>query len=104
MSSIVPALGERVCLLRQQRRLTQRELADRAGLHATTLSRLERGHQCPPVDGLARLAAALGCSLSHLVDLEGGAATGAGRLALPDDPDILRTRVERALAVLAGEE
>lgn len=38
------ALGERVRAHRKARKLTQQQLADRAGLSRPTLSNLERGH------------------------------------------------------------
>jgi transcriptional regulator with XRE-family HTH domain len=44
--------------------LSQEELSDRAGLHWTYLSDLERGRQTPTVDVVNRLARALGVTLA----------------------------------------
>jgi transcriptional regulator with XRE-family HTH domain len=53
--------GKRLRQLRRQRGLSQEKLADRAGISAATVARLER-HPHPSCRGrtLARLAAALG--------------------------------------------
>jgi transcriptional regulator with XRE-family HTH domain len=52
--------GERVRRMRQQRALTQRELADRARISEATLIRLERGQRPPRPTTLRKLARALG--------------------------------------------
>jgi transcriptional regulator with XRE-family HTH domain len=45
--------------------LSQEELADRARLHWTYLSDLERGRQTPTLDVVNRLACALGVTLAE---------------------------------------
>jgi len=49
-------LGLRLRVLRVERELTQDQLADRAGLNRTYVSRLERGHHNVTVLILGRLA------------------------------------------------
>ena len=49
--------------LRQQAGLSQEALADKAGLHRTYISQLERGLKSPTVDVLDALARALGVTL-----------------------------------------
>lgn len=44
--------------------LSQEMLADRSSLHRTYIGELERGEKCPTVETLARIAQALGVSLS----------------------------------------
>jgi transcriptional regulator with XRE-family HTH domain len=51
---------ESVKRIRNQRGLSQRELAKRAGLNTVTLVRLEKGVGSPQVDTLEKLAEALG--------------------------------------------
>lgn len=54
-------IGDRLRELRRQRGLSQKNLADRAGISAYTLSRLERQPKAScRTPTLARLAAALG--------------------------------------------
>lgn len=70
-------LGKRVRLIRQQRKgWSLEKLAERAGMHVTYLSSIERGHRNPTLNILAALAAALGVSLSELLS---GVEKGAER-------------------------
>jgi XRE family transcriptional regulator, regulator of sulfur utilization len=60
-----PALGARLKELRTQAGLSQEALAERAGMHWTYLSDLERGRQTPTMDLINRLARALGVTLAE---------------------------------------
>ncbi len=53
-------VGDRIRRLREQRLLTQRELAERAGIGPVTLHRIESGKVVPRLRTLRRLAEALG--------------------------------------------
>lgn len=58
--------------LRQEKGLSQEELADKAGLHRTYISQIERGLKSPSLRSLEQIAEALGVPLSTLVKrLEG---------------------------------
>lgn len=59
-------LGKRVRKARRDKKITQEELADRVGLHYTTISRIERGISNPPVQTIDKIAKALRVSLSNL--------------------------------------
>ncbi len=52
--------------LREERFLTQRELALKAGLHALTVTRLEAGRSAPYANTVRRLAVALGVEPQQL--------------------------------------
>ena len=58
--------GSRVRELRRARGLSQEELADRAGLHRTYLSGIERGQRNPSLKNIAAIAETLGLGLSAL--------------------------------------
>ncbi len=58
--------GRRVRELRLREGLTQEQLAERAGLHWTYISDVERGKRGPSLDVVGRLASGLGVSLSEL--------------------------------------
>ena len=58
-------LGARIKELRRRLKLSQEELAHRAGLHWTYLSDLERGRQTPTVGVVNRLARALRVTLGE---------------------------------------
>lgn len=64
-------LGARVQRLRQDRGWSQEEFADRAGLHRTYVSGVERGVRNPTVTVLAKLALGLGVSMPDLVTFDG---------------------------------
>jgi transcriptional regulator with XRE-family HTH domain len=61
------ALGQRVRELREELGYSQEELAERADLHVTYISGIERGQRNPGLNILASLAKALRVSLPALV-------------------------------------
>ena len=63
---IARAFGSRVRELRHTQGLSQEELADRAGLHRTYLSGIERGQRNPSLKNIAAIAETLGLGLSAL--------------------------------------
>ncbi|HZS02221.1 MAG TPA: helix-turn-helix transcriptional regulator [Chloroflexota bacterium] len=71
-------IGCRVRELRQARGLTVQELAERAGIAARALARIEGGEHAGPLPPIAPLLAAMGCTLDDLVPL---AEAGAGEPA-----------------------
>jgi transcriptional regulator with XRE-family HTH domain len=60
------AFGARIRELRNRAELSQEELADRADLHWTYLSDVERGRQSPTLDVVNRLARALKITIADL--------------------------------------
>jgi transcriptional regulator with XRE-family HTH domain len=59
--------GERVRDLRKRKNWSLEELAERAKMHVTYLSSIERGYRNPTLNVLAAVASALDVSLSSLV-------------------------------------
>ncbi|MCK9248790.1 MAG: XRE family transcriptional regulator [Solirubrobacteraceae bacterium] len=69
-------IGPRVRALREQMGLSLRDVAERCGVSATTLSQVERGETSPTLQVAARIAAGLDLRLSQLLRLdEGGSVT-----------------------------
>jgi XRE family transcriptional regulator, regulator of sulfur utilization len=69
--SVEPAaLGRRVRALREAMGLSLRELAERCGVSATTLSQVERGESSPTLLVAAKIAEGLELSLSGLLRLD----------------------------------
>jgi len=68
MPSLNEAFGSTVRRRRQSLGLSQEELADRAGLHRTYVSLIERGLRGATVETVMRLARALGTSGSRLLE------------------------------------
>jgi transcriptional regulator with XRE-family HTH domain len=60
------AFGRRIRELREGKRLSQETLAERAGLHWTYVSGIERGRRAPGLDVIGRIAAGLRVSPSEL--------------------------------------
>jgi len=60
-------IGLRIRELREQRRLSNREVASRAGISPQSLSRIEHGHHDVVFTTLRRILAAMGCRLQDLV-------------------------------------
>ncbi len=65
---IMVPLGTRLKQLRAKRKLTQRLLAQKAGLTLAYLGRLETGHYDPKLSSLRRLAKVLRVTISDLVE------------------------------------
>ena len=86
--SVRQRLATRVRILRAQHRWNQETLADRAGLHRTTIGQIERGTLNIGVASLARLAQAFAVPLGALVDEPSVCATGP---SLPDGPYRVKT-------------
>jgi len=61
------ALARTICQLRQRLGLSQEGLADRAGIHRTYVSQLERGIKSPTLAVLTKIARALDTKLSQLM-------------------------------------
>jgi transcriptional regulator with XRE-family HTH domain len=58
---------------RKAQNLTLTDLAQRSGISASTLSKIERGKLSPTYDNLVKLSRGLGVSVSRLFDTPGGA-------------------------------
>lgn len=64
-----PLFGARLREMRLSRGLTQPEIAARVGTSASNISDLERGIKVPTLTTVARLADALDCNVSELVEV-----------------------------------
>lgn len=60
-------LGRNLRRARLDREMTQEEVAERSGVHATEVSRIESGKRDPQVSTVQRLAEAVGLSASDLL-------------------------------------
>lgn len=67
MQDLRQRVGSRLRALRQDRQLTQEELAERAEIHPTFLAKIEGGRRLPSVEVIRRLAGALGVPVASIV-------------------------------------
>lgn len=73
------ALGRVIARLREAAGISQEELAERAGVHRTYISQLERGIKSPTLNILVEVSGALGVRASELVRLTEEEADGLPR-------------------------
>ena len=67
MATIHERIAMRIKQQRERRGLTQKQLAEKAGLSHGYLARLEIGMHDPPLSTVAKLARALQCKIADLV-------------------------------------
>jgi transcriptional regulator with XRE-family HTH domain len=65
---VVAHFGTRLREARERLGLTQEEVAQRSGVHATEVSRIEAGKRDPQISTLRRLAKAVDVKLGQLLD------------------------------------
>jgi transcriptional regulator with XRE-family HTH domain len=67
-TEFLAAFGRAVRQLRQERGMTQAELAERLSLGRTSITNLEKGRQSPPLSMLPEVARALGVDPVRIVE------------------------------------
>ncbi len=68
IGALIEGLGPAIRRVRRERGLTQEEVANEVGASVAHLSRLESGARQPSLDGLLRIAAALGVEVGELLE------------------------------------
>ena len=68
METVLPNVGARIRMLREQRNLSLRALADRCELSVNAISLIERGENSPTVSSLHVLATALGVKITDFFE------------------------------------
>ena len=71
INDLKKAFGQRMRTLRKQKRLSQEDLAEKAGLHPTYVGGVERGERNPSFESVLKISEALGISPSQLFRFEG---------------------------------
>lgn len=70
MDAFTTAFGAHIRSLRLSLGLSQEEVADRAGVHVTYLSGIERGKRNPSLKNIRKVAGALGVGVADLFGFE----------------------------------
>lgn len=92
-TDFLEAFGRAVRRLRQERGMTQAELAARLSLGRTSITNLEKGQQSPPLSMLPEIASALGVDPLRLIAnavRDGGNAEASTLAATVHDKDLRR--------------
>jgi transcriptional regulator with XRE-family HTH domain len=66
----ITAFGEHLRKLRQQKKFSQEELADKCGTTLSQIGRFERGERSPTLSTMLMLAKGLGIEPKKLLDFE----------------------------------
>ena len=64
-------LGKRIATLRREKGFSQEKLGEKTGYSTEFISLVERGINAPAVDGLDKIARALGVEIKDLFDFKG---------------------------------
>ncbi|MFZ3030063.1 MAG: helix-turn-helix transcriptional regulator [Minisyncoccia bacterium] len=64
---IIKKFGKRVKTLRLQKNMSQGDIAKKLGVHPTYISKIERGEQNMSIQGVGKLAKAIGVSVGELM-------------------------------------
>ncbi len=67
VTSVSRKIGERIKLNREERGLTQEELAYKAGLNRAYIGYIERGERNPSTETISKISKALRISMQKLV-------------------------------------
>lgn len=67
MSIVVAPIGERIKALRKQKKISQKDLAEKLGITSNTLYRYEHGDISISIEMLHKIAKALGMSFLELI-------------------------------------
>ena len=95
------ALGKRIQLLRTAANFTQEALATNSGLTRTTIADIEKGTANPSLDGLSRIADALGLKITDL--FSSGVAHQSAYIMQPTGGNLFAPLVEQLTSVQNGE-
>jgi DNA-binding Xre family transcriptional regulator len=68
-------IGLRLRELRKRKQLSSKEVAERAGITAQSLSRIELGHHDVVFTTLRKLLAAMGCTLQDLAEVQAASSS-----------------------------
>ena len=96
MSSIAVNLGQRIRQLRCDRRMSQEELAFKAGISPAHLGQIERAAKKPTVDTVGKIAAALNVPMTEMFS--------ANTISTVVSSDSVIEKINAHLMVMSEEE
>ena len=69
MNKLKNSWGEIIRIWRKEKKMSQEELAEKAGLTSSCISKIECGKVVPKLDTVEQIANALGIALHQLLDI-----------------------------------
>ena len=91
VDQVVEGIGPRLRELRQQRGLSLQQLAERAGVSAAAIHKIERSGMVPTITTLLKLADAFDRPVAYFVDEEADGAGPVAFTAAADRPELFST-------------
>ena len=88
-------IGDRLRVLREQKKFSQGEIEKRTGLLRCYLSRVENGHTIPSLDTLSKIAGAMELPLSQFFSEPGHSNGSKGLPQLSDDEVRFLSQIRR---------
>ena len=94
--------AERLAAARQERGLTQRQLADRLGVTAQAVSKWETGGSLPDLELLRMIAQQLECSVDFLLEHEVNGDSKVNMMLMERTAEIEKAICKDVLTIQAG--
>ena len=96
-TTIVRRTAERIREIRKSKKISQEQLAEKAGLHPTLIGKMERAEINPTIVSLEKIAKAFNISLSELFSFASEKKTvDADVLVIDEAVEILEHALEKA--------
>ena len=99
---VVEGIGPRLRELRQQRGLSLQQLAERAGVSAAAIHKIERSGMVPTITTLLKLADAFDRPVAYFVDEEADGAGPVSFTAAADRPELFTTDADVDVRSISG--
>lgn len=69
MSNLAAEIGKRIRNYRLNQKISQEELAEKCGLHATYIGQIERGEKNATIESISKIASGLSVPMSTLFEM-----------------------------------
>jgi transcriptional regulator with XRE-family HTH domain len=102
VDDVIAGIGVKIRLLRQGQGLSLQQLADRSGVSAASIHKIERNSMVPTITILMKLATALDRSVSYLIDEDGDQASSAVLVRAKDRDTLFASRKGVHMENIAG--
>ena len=102
MDDVIAGIGTKIRLLRQGSGLSLQQLAERSGVSAASIHKIERNAMVPSIAVLMKLARSLDRSVSYLVDEEAAHSSSAVLVRAKSRDPMFASREGVAMENIAG--